>query len=55
MHYLTVGPQFVFRTPTTQYTPPSQTASSSYQVVFEFDVTPVNGNIEMGTTTGVNF
>jgi hypothetical protein len=53
MHYLTVGPQFVFKTPTTQYTPPSQTASSSYQVVFEFDVTPVNGNIEMGTTTGV--
>jgi hypothetical protein len=53
MHYLTVGPQFVFRTPTTQYTPPSPAASSSYQVVFEFDVTPVNGNIEMGTTTGV--
>jgi hypothetical protein len=53
MHYLTVGPQFVFKTPTTQYTPPSQAASSSYQVVFEFDVTPVNGNIEMGTTTGV--
>jgi hypothetical protein len=51
MHYLTVGPQFVFKTPTTQYTPPSQTASSSYQVTFEFDVTPVNGNIEMGTTT----
>jgi peptidoglycan hydrolase-like protein with peptidoglycan-binding domain len=23
MHYLTVGPQFVFKTPTTQYTPPS--------------------------------
>jgi hypothetical protein len=53
MHYLTVGPQFVFKTPTTQYTPPSQTASSSYQVVFEFDVTPVNGDIEMGTTTNV--
>jgi hypothetical protein len=53
MHYLTVGPQFVFKTPTTQYTPPSTNASSSYQVVFEFDVTPVNGNIEMGTTTDV--
>jgi hypothetical protein len=53
MHYLTVGPQFVFRTPTTQYTPPSQTASSSYTVTFEFDVTPVNGNITMGTTTGI--
>jgi hypothetical protein len=53
MHYLTVGPQFVFKTPTTQYTPPSQAASSSYTVTFEFDITPVNGNIEMGTTTGV--
>jgi hypothetical protein len=53
MHYLTVGPQFVFKTPTTQYTPPSQTASSSYTVIFEFDVTPVNGNITMGTTTGI--
>jgi hypothetical protein len=53
MHYLTVGPQFVFKAPTTQYTPPSQTASSSYQVTFEFDVTPVNGDITMGTTTNV--
>jgi hypothetical protein len=53
MHYLTIGPQFVFKKPTTQYTPPSQTASSSYQVVFEFDVTPVNGNIEMGTTSSL--
>jgi hypothetical protein len=53
MHYLTVGPQFVFKTPTTQYTPPSQTASSSYTVTFEFDVTPVNGDITMGTTTGI--
>jgi hypothetical protein len=53
MHYLTVGPQFVFRAPTTQYTPPSQTASSSYTVTFEFDVTPVNGDITMGTTTGI--
>jgi hypothetical protein len=51
MHYLTVGPRFVFKTPTTQYTPPSTNASSSYQVVFEFDVTPFNGNITMGTTT----
>jgi len=51
MHYLTVGPQFVFGTPQVQYIPPSQTASSSYQVTFSFDVTPVNGNITMGTTT----
>jgi hypothetical protein len=53
MHYLTVGPRFVFKKPTTQYTPPSQTASSSYTVTFEFDVTPVNGNITMGTTTNI--
>jgi hypothetical protein len=51
MHYLTVGPQFVFKAPTTQYTPPSTNASSSYTVTFEFDVTPVNGDITMGTTT----
>ena len=53
MHYLTVGPRFVFKAPTTQYTPPSESASSSYTVTFEFDVTPVNGDITMGTTTNV--
>ena len=53
LHFRTLGPEISAFTANTSYTPPSQTASSSYSVVIRFNVTPRGGTIYMGTTTAV--
>jgi len=53
LRYRTVGPEVSGFTATTNYQPPSQNASSSYQVTIRFNVTPRGGTIYMGTTTNV--
>ncbi len=51
LHYRTLGPEVSGFTANPSYTPPSQTASSSYSVVIRFNVTPRGGTVYMGTTT----
>ncbi|GIW67317.1 MAG: hypothetical protein KatS3mg096_185 [Candidatus Parcubacteria bacterium] len=51
MSATTRAPEVQLVSMTTNYTPPSQTASSSYSVSLTFNVTPRGGTIYMGTTT----
>lgn len=53
LYLFNVGPEIRLVSVSPSYTPPSQTASSSYQVVMRFNVTPRGGTVYMGTSTNI--